>query len=445
MHLIRFTALLAFSSALVACSGDLPIPPETACHAGGYRLEDGSVMGLIPRDPGDLRYQFVSGITGTVLEGEDGEWRGSSAGEAVSITLGACDEPAIAFSQGGVTRTGERIPYTVTETVFDGVDGKRAGRLVLPADAPTRAIVVSVHGSERWSGRVSGRLQSIMPAFGIGVFAYDKRGTGASAGKYTQDFDILAGDALRARREARRLFGEDIPIGYLGGSQGGWVAPFAASKDGAAFVIAAYGMAVGPLAEDREEVFLDLREAGYGDNVIAQAREITDATGRVIASRFKEGFDELSAVRKKFGDEPWYEVIEGEFTGQFLSTPNIGLRLVGPWLDVGTSWDYAPRPVIESLTMPQLWILAGKDRVAPSETTLEILIDVQESRPELDVVVFPNTDHGIVEFTQAADGTRKVTRKAEGYYALIRDFILTGDPVVGVDGIPVYRSPARAP
>jgi hypothetical protein len=38
-------------------------------------------------------------------------------------------------------------------------------------------------------------------------------------------------------------------------------------------------------------------------------------------------------------------------------------------------------------------------------------------------VRFPNTDHGMYEFTQAADGTRTSTRVTDGYYRLLADWI----------------------
>ena len=443
--------IAAIAALLSACGGgrEAPLPPETACHGGGYRLDDGRVLGIIPRDPGDARYQFFAGETGGVLEGDDGVWRAEDGG-AVSITLGDCDDPSITFTEEGLAIRGERIPYQVTETTFDGVDGERAGRLVLPADGDATAIVVSVHGSERWSGRTGGRMQTVLPAFGIGVFAYDKRGTGASEGEYTQDFDILSGDAIRARAEARRLYGRDVAVGYLGGSQGGWVAPYAASineanGDDAAFVIAAYGLAISPSREDAEEVAKELREAGYGEDVVAKASEITDATRLIISSDFKEGYEELSAARKKYKNEPWYDEIEGEYTGELLKAPNIGIRIVGPLRGgAGTSWAYEPRPVLENLKAPQLWILAEDDRAAPSASTLAILRDIQKTNRQLDVVMFPNTDHGIVEFTEDADGKRKATRVAEGYYALIRDYILTGEPTLTVDGPVLYRGKSGA-
>jgi hypothetical protein len=40
-----------------------------------------------------------------------------------------------------------------------------------------------------------------------------------------------------------------------------------------------------------------------------------------------------------------------------------------------------------------------------------------------DVYLFPDTDHGMFEFTTHADGSRKVTRIADGYLKLLGDWI----------------------
>jgi uncharacterized protein len=47
----------------------------------------------------------------------------------------------------------------------------------------------------------------MFPAQGIGAFVYDKRGTGISGGTYTQDFSVLADDAVVAMKDAKRLAG----------------------------------------------------------------------------------------------------------------------------------------------------------------------------------------------------------------------------------------------
>src|SRR6266480_1324269 len=125
--------------------------------------------------------------------------------------------------------TGKRIAFDVTETKFQGAGVSLAGRLVMPDGNSRVPIVVLIHGSERDSARDFYTLQRLFPTEGIGAFVYDKRGTGASGGRYTQDYLLLADDAIAAMREARRLAGSRAGrIGYQGGSQGGWVAPLAA-------------------------------------------------------------------------------------------------------------------------------------------------------------------------------------------------------------------------
>lgn len=235
-------------------------------------------------------------------------------------------------------------------------------------------------------------------------------------------------------------------VGFQGGSQAGWIEPLAARKANADFVVVGFGLAESPLAEDREEVFDDLRTAGYGEDVIVKAREITDATGRVMASDFKDGFDQLDAVRAKYQKEPWYPKVQGEFTGDFLAYPNWALRLLGPIVDVGTSWEYDPVPALKAYEKPHLWVLAGRDSSAPSANTLRILREVQASRPNLDIVMFPTADHGIIEFEEK-DGERLETRFSEGYFKLVADWILFKDTKMQVQGPVVYsgKAPAAPP
>jgi len=73
-----------------------------------------------------------------------------------------------------------------------------------------------------------------------------------------------------------------------------------------------------------------------------------------------------------------------------------------------------------------LWILAGSDRVAPpAETRRRLVMLAREGRP-IQVLEYPNTDHGIVEFEAGADGKRTPTRYEDGYYGAVLDFEKTG-------------------
>jgi uncharacterized protein len=256
---------------------------------------------------------------------------------------------------------------------------------------------------------------------------YDKRGTGESTGTYTQNFHLLADDAKAALAEARRLAGKRVQrIGYDGGSQGGWVAPLAASQSNPDFVVVRFGLADSPLAEDREQVVLDLRNAGFGDDVMKQAREVTDITGDIVASRGTKGWEKLDVVRKKYGAQPWWPAMKGEFTGLVVSLTRDRAAELAPVLEQETSWEFEPMPTLRSLRVPLLWVLAGEDREAPPQQTRERLLQLAHEGRAVSVIEFPSTDHGILEFETAGDGERTPTRYADGYFRVVNDWIGSG-------------------
>ena len=228
---------------------------------------------------------------------------------------------------------GKRIAFDVTETKFQGAGVSLAGRLVMPKGSSRVPIAVLIHGSEHDSARDFYALQRQFPAAGIGAFVYDKRGTGASTGRYTQDYLLLADDAIAAVHEAKRLAGSRAGrIGYQAGSQGGWVAPLAAKIEPVDFIIVGFGLAVSPLDEDREAIALDITRHGYGADVMAKAMEIADATAAILLSDFREGYDRLDAVRARYGNEPWFKYVHGDITFALLGMSEAQLREQGPEL-----------------------------------------------------------------------------------------------------------------
>src|SRR3546814_1338637 len=118
--------------------------------------------------------------------------------------------------------------------------------------------------------------------------------------------------------------------------------------------------------------------------------------------------------------------MQGEFTGMVAHHTRAEVEAIAPTMEVGTSWDYDPMPVLRSLAIPQLWILAGADSEAPPEETMRRLrMLAAEGRP-ITTMVFPGTDHGIVEFETGAAGGRVETRIADGYLRMTVDWIREG-------------------
>jgi pimeloyl-ACP methyl ester carboxylesterase len=420
--------ILAFVLAAFACGVARAADSSTKnCHVGAYRLADGSVVDVGPSDGANLRWRREDGTTGLLTSQGDGTWtstRGwTGKPDGVKVAFSDCAKGGIDFAG---TR-GQRIAFDVTNTRFQGAGVTLAGRLVLPRGNARVPIVVLVHGSEHDSALDFYSLQRMFPAAGIGVFVYDKRGTGASGGTYTQSYLTLADDAIAAVGEAKRLAGARAGrIGYQGGSQGGWVAPLAARISPVDFVIVGFGLAVSPLEEDREAIAYDMRHRGYGPDVMAKAMQVADASAAIMLSDFRSGYDKLDAVKRKYGNEPWFKYVRGDVTWILLQWPAEKLKQEGPILFAGVPIQYDPMPVLRNLDVPQLWILGKEDRDAPSAETIKRIRGLQQAGKPITLAVFPDAEHGIYEFEEKPDGSRDDTRNSQGYFAMMRDFILDG-------------------
>ena len=235
IHLLWWQSLVcalsaAFIGATIADESKSARPDD--CQIGTYRFPNGEIVDIARSEGDTFRWRKFDGATGVLQKKKDGLWTSALGwtnrpdGHTASFT--GCETGEIEFDG----KKAYRVPFHVTDTVFEGRDGiKLAGRLVLPKGDNAVPIVVFVHGAERESARDSYALQRLLPAEDIGTFVYDKRGTGGSEGTYTQNFETLADDAVAAMREAKRIAGRRCArIGYQGGSQGGWVAPLAATR-----------------------------------------------------------------------------------------------------------------------------------------------------------------------------------------------------------------------
>lgn len=417
--------------------------PTGDCRIGIYHLRDGSDVDIAPGNDSHLRWRRKDGTSGELTEAMDGTWTSTlgwtSRPDGKRVVFSDCGKRAIDFAG----MRGERIPLAVTNTRFASAGVYLAGRLVMPKGRAKVPVVILVHGSERLSALDFYALQRLFPSEGIGVFVYDKRGTGVSGGDYTQDFTLLAKDAVAAMREARRLAGARAgSVGYQGTSQGGWVAPLAATMAPVDFLVVAYGLAVSPLDEDRAAIALDMTRRGYGADTVAKAMEVADASAAVLVSNFRDGYDRVDAVRAKYGSEPWFKYVHGNFTFAVLQMTHGELREKGPKLLPGIEPRYDPMPVLRTLEIPQLWILGEDDIDAPSAKTAQRLAALAAEGRPIVTAVFPHAEHGIFEYETLPDGTRVSTRNADGYFSMMRDFIRSGR-LLGHYGSSVIDDPGR--
>lgn len=407
---IRFQTI----ALLIACV--LPAQVLAACQRGVYGTgpETFVVLGGASAVPAaGQRYLLRDGL------------RGNTGDTDSSVT---CEADVVTYRRPGGSE--ERWPRRLTRespTTFDSARTRLAGQLIEPAEPadPRRPLVVLVHGSEKTSA-IGSVYAYMLAAQGVSVFVYDKRGTGSSEGEYTQNFELLADDAVAALTEARRVAaGRFGRAGFFGGSQGGWVAPLAASRATADFVAVGFGLVVSPIEEDREQLLDEARTMGLGKTSEAQLERLSRATSRLVRSHFATGYAELARVKASIGSAPWAATIEGEYSGDMLRMSDADLRRIGRarFDNLELIWDYDAVAALKRVRVPLLWVLAGEDREAPIAQTRKALATLANSGLRLDSYLFPETDHGIVEFRTNQDGTRTPTRIADGYLRLLADWI----------------------
>jgi pimeloyl-ACP methyl ester carboxylesterase len=410
MPVIRSVGLLlAFTAA-----ASMPVR-SAMCEPGAYGTGNGDfvVVVSIPQiPPPGQRYLFRDGR------------RGSTADASSPV---ACDEGAVTVREAdGRSQRWSKLEIRNTATKFSSVATTLSGELMEPLWRDEAVpLVVMVHGSER-TPAIGSQYAYALAAQGIAVFVYDKRGTGASQGEYTQNFELLADDAAAALRHARGMMkGRYSRAGYFGGSQGGWVAPLAATRSRADFVAVGFGLVASPIEEDHEQMLSEAKELGLG----VEARELIDrlsrATARLLLSGFTEGYPELADVRRDIATKPWAEKIRGEHSGDILRMSEADLRRVGRarFDNLELIWDYDALAVLKKLDSPLLWVLASVDREAPIERTRAKLENLAKAGKPISLYLFPQTDHGMVEFSTNQDGSRTVTRITDGYLRLLADWI----------------------
>lgn len=406
--------LLAF--ALTAAGPSIGAEPTTVattafvaapCETGVYRKDQSAFLSITKAGQG-FGYTFSDGLVGNTQNAE---------------TLVVCGNGTVQVRGREVW---PKVAIAETNTRFASHGILLAGRLMeAPGAGKQTPLVIYAHGSEEsgWIDRARDPYQ--MVGRGVSVFVYDKRGTGLSEGEYTQNLPRLADDLVAASQSAKKLAeGRYGRFGLLGLSQGGWIAPLAAAPAKAEFLGIGFGLVVDIAEQDAAQVAKQLRDQGYGEDIVVHGKTITDITARVVKSAYKDGLDDLARVQGQYGKEPWFAAIKGGYTGVLLSMPVDELRSKGiPRFDkYDIDWSLKPMQVLSNVKVPQLWALAAEDRQAPVALTVERLSSLRKQGQDITMYLFPDTDHGMRNYTVAADGTRKYTNIAPGFYDLMADW-----------------------
>jgi dienelactone hydrolase len=275
-------------------------------------------------------------------------------------------------------------------------DAQLAGTLykpALPGPAPVVIVVHSAQGGER-SFPFYRHLTRHLPAAGIAVLLYDRRGSGESTGDFqTADFPLLAADAQAAATTlAERSDIDAQRIGVYGVSQGGWIAPLVAGLcPTIALLVIVSGCGVTPAEQMSYSARTALEQAGYPTTVgeqVTALRQRVDAYYRGALPRASVQA-EINEVR----NEPWFPLA-------FIH-PNLPEDVLrSKWFQ---EMDYEPVAAWRRLQQPTLFLYGERDDWVPIEASMKRYRAATAHMKDVTIARIAGTDHLMSDLASGTD------------------------------------------
>ncbi len=307
-----------------------------------------------------------------------------------------------ALGQGQVQRL---TCCTETEMTYQNSDVRLAGVLLMPTEDGEYPGAVLLHGSgtsdrsNSWARLIAETLVSK----GVAVLLTDKRGSGQSQGDWgTSSFDDLAKDGLAGIAALREIDGiRKDRLGLVGLSQGGHVAPLAASMGDVHFVIDMVGGALPMKDMLFHELEQTYRQFGLDDDSIEYLQEMTTLSFVYIETG--QGFEDYllhrRSVQERFGaaaTETWPSTVDDDY-----------------WKFWGLIYDFDPIPywreVVDVREIPAFIAYGELDENdnVPVEASVKRLQSELDGK-RLTVRVYPDTGHSLMDEALMSEGQYKL-------------------------------------
>ncbi|NNF00434.1 MAG: alpha/beta fold hydrolase [Pyrinomonadaceae bacterium] len=240
------------------------------------------------------------------------------------------------------------------------------GTLYLPDNSLKNPALVVYHAASGGTRNFQfyEHFKKEIPSKGFAVLLFDRRGSGESNGDFdSADFTDLASDGiagvklLKSRKEI-----DPRRIGVWGVSQGGWIAPLAATMSGdISFVIIVSGPGVSPAEQMSFAARYSIQEAGYSKEQIEEGVNL-----RRLLDSYYRGQESEENVRKAVDGarkKPWFDLAYLPNRGNIPGNPKT------------TKWfqemDFDPLPTLSKVKVPILVFFGETDRWVPIEESIK--------------------------------------------------------------------------
>ena len=357
-----------------------------------------------------LKGDFQGGLVGDSLIG-----RWTQSGASLVLRLGRRDSSLI------VTRRPQEpvapFPYAEERVTYQNpADGTRlAGTLTIPpGPGPFPAVLLLTgSGAQDRNEAIMGHkpflvIADYLTRRNIAVLRVDDRGVGGSSGDtFKSTISDNAGDALAGVEFLRHHAKVDSTrVGLLGHSEGGWVAPLAASRSRAvAFVVLLAGPAVtGEEIRYSQDSVLALA-AGSTIVMVSANHKISSAIHRVLKAEPNDSIALTAMLRA--ADSMHRRLTPAEkaamdSSGLMADTAAMRQRLqilTTPWYRYLLTYD--PVPALRALRVPALALYGEKDLQVPPLQSVPVLERAVAGKRNVTIRVFPGLNH---LFQHAATG-----------------------------------------
>lgn len=302
----------------------------------------------------------------------------------LALALGAGPQAQAASAQPAPWSAPASVTVSAEEKTFANGPTQLSGTLYLPQGARPSAAIVVTHAAAAPLRDLPlyQHLKDMLPALGVAVFVYDRRGSGKSAGDLqASDYALLADDAIAAVRMLKadpRI--DPKRVGIWGLSQGGWLALLAASRSPEpAFIVSVSAPLVSPDVQMMFRSANSLRVHGYPQAEIDQML----ATRQAVDDYMRGSGDRATAQRlvDAAKTKPWFKLI---YMGETVSD-----RATSRWRK---EIAFDPLRTLDGVKVPALVIFGAADPVVPVAVSVERL---RATYPKLDLAVIARADHSM--------------------------------------------------
>lgn len=276
----------------------------------------------------------------------------------------------------------------VEERDFTNGPAHLHGTLIRPVTDAKVPVVIALHAASAPLRDMAlyRHLVNMLPPLGIGVFVYDRRGSGQSGTETAHgEFNLLADDGIAALHTlAHDPHVDASRIGFWGLSQGGWLSLLATSRSkDAAFAVSISAPMTTPDVQMNFAVANILHIKGYSQADIDLAIDARTAVDQFARGQLDRPATQLRLDRAI--GQPWFDLayLDKTFADPGKSSWAREIRL-------------DPLDTLEKVTAPTLILYGARDPWVPVKRSAELVHTMQARKPNLSLRVVSGADHNMM-------------------------------------------------